>query len=488
MLRIMILVIALCAGAVRPFCAPLFVQTSDDLWPEWLHLISVSPLPAGTDAIRLPPGFDAPGDHVIMGLGGAGRVVGLMPRVPVVRLGDERLSATGTEVARGAIQTLPLCAVSLPEVALPLDGIFPDQPGYALRQDVTLQLESSDRRLRGWYAKLPSPAPWSGAPISWIEAVGDIMPARGVDQALMAKDGLERVFGNTLALLRGSSFLLGNLESSAARTGTAQDKSYTFRFRAEAVEKLKEAGFSYLSLANNHTFDFGRDGFLQTLAGLSRWGVVTSGAGSDLQQASRPAVVHIGQQEVRVLSFGDFPVDRTGFDGRAEERASDSRPGILWLDGQGLEIASRAFCGRGSFNIAFVHGGREWSVFPTSEQKRLYRELIRNGANLVIGAHPHVLEGMEAFDGSLIAYSLGNFLFPGMAGTPGGQDSVILRLGVYNGKIRYVLAYPVRLQGRTVSRAPDERARNLLMSRTRVLAREGVRPDEGWQKTVRQVF
>jgi poly-gamma-glutamate capsule biosynthesis protein CapA/YwtB (metallophosphatase superfamily) len=488
MSRIMILVLALCFGALRPSCAPLFVQASDDLWPEWLRLISASHLPEGVETIRLPPGFDAPGDAVTVRLRGAGKVIDVMPLVPVARLGDERRTATSQEVDRGTVQTRPLCAVSLPDVALPLDGAFPDQPGYPLRQDVMLALESSDRRLLRWYAGLPGPAPWSGASISWIEAVGDIMPARGVDQALMQKDGLERVFGNTLALLRGSSLLLGNLESSAARGGIAQNKSYTFRFRGEAVQRLKEAGFSYLSLANNHTFDFGAEGFLQTLASLSQWGVMTSGAGSDLPQAARPAVIHVGRQTVRVLSFGDFPVDNTGFDGLTEEGARDSRPGILWLNRQGLAIASRAFSGGGSFNIAFVHGGQEWRITPTTEQKRLYRELVRSGANLVLGAHPHVLEGLEAFDGSLIAYSLGNFLFPGMEGTPGGQDSVILRLGIYDGKVRYVLAYPVRLQGRTVSRAADGRAWKLLMSRTRMLAREGVRSDEGWQKMVRQVF
>ncbi|HTP59871.1 MAG TPA: CapA family protein, partial [Spirochaetia bacterium] len=298
---------------------------------------------------------------------------------------------------------------------------------------------------------------------------------RGVDNSLLENGGLDRVFGDTLALLRGSDLLLGNLESSAALAGTAQNKSYTFRFRGEAVGRLKDAGFSYLSLANNHTFDFGTEGFLQTLAALSRWGVATSGAGADLTEASRPWVFHVGQQEIRVLSFGDFPVDRTGFDGRAEEAARDSRPGILWLDERGIQIAARAFSGQESFNVAFVHGGEEWRNSPTAEQKRLYRELVHDGADLVIGAHPHVLEGMEAIDGSLIAYSLGNFLFPGMGGTPGGEDSVILRLGVYHGSVRYVQAFPVRLRDRTVRRAADARAWNMLMSRTRALARQNER-------------
>jgi len=72
----------------------------------------------------------------------------------------------------------------------------------------------------------------------------------------------------------------------------------------------------------------------------------------------------------------------------------------------------------------------------------------------VIGSHPHVLQPMEARQGRLIAYSLGNFLFPGMEGTPGGQESMIVRVGVMNGAIRCVEMYPVRLEGGSVSLAP----------------------------------
>jgi len=488
MWRIIVLSLALGASALRLSCSPLFVQTPDDLWPQWRNFVEAFPLPAGTWVVRLPLGFEPPGDSVSLNLGGPGKKVGLMPLVPVARLGDERRAATRAEVDQGLVRTLPLCKVSLPDVALPLDGSLPDGPGYPLVSDVCLGLKSSDGRLRQWYSRLPSSPPNAGASIAWIEAVGDIMPARGVDSVLIAEGGLEIVFGDTLALLRGSSFLLGNLESSAALSGAAQDKSYTFRFHPEAVGALKRAGFSYLSLANNHTFDFGVQGFLQTLNALSTWQVSTSGAGTNLEEAGRPAVAMIGAQEIRILSFGAFPVDVTGFDGRVVERAQGSRPGILWLDSQGFAAAAKGFAGNGAFNIAFVHGGTEWSVTPTSQQRRLYRQLVRHGADLVIGAHPHVLEGMEAFDGRLIAYSLGNFIFPGMQGTPGGQDSVILRLGVYEGKVRYVQAFPVHLEDGTVRRAADEPAWQELMSRTRALTDAGVRPEDGWQKITREVF
>ena len=315
--------------------------------------------------------------------------------------------------------------------------------------------------------------------------MGDVMPARGVDAMLLSEGGVERVFGDTLPLLRGSQLLLGNLESSTASHGTAENKSYTFRFRPAAVQKLKDAGFSYLSLANNHSYDFGQEGFLETLASLSRCGIRTSGAGSDIQEASRPTVEWAGTQKVRILSFGAFPVDKTGFDGRVSERAGSSRAGILWLDDAELTSAAKAFS-PDAFNIAFVHGGTEWSRTTTQEQRRLYRELLNHGADLVLGAHPHVLQGMEAVDGKLIAYSLGNFLFPGMEGTPGGQDSIILRLGIYEGKIRYVQSFSVRLRAGIVRRASSEEAREELLRQTRAVNAQPESSIEGWQKLARE--
>ena len=232
-------------------------------------------------------------------------------------------------------------------------------------------------------------------------------------------------------------------------SGTKARKTYTFRFDPRALEALAAAGFSYLSLANNHTFDYGTAGFLDTLVSLAEAGIATSGAGRTAQDASLPAVLKVGDMEVRLLSFGAYPVDRTGFDGRATARAGDNRPGTLWLDEDGLAAAARGFSPN-AFNIAVVHGGEEWSTTPTAAQRKSYRDLVSAGADLVIGSHPHVLQGLEAVNGSLIAYSLGNFLFPGMDGTPGGESSAILEVGTWNRKIVALRIVPVRLRGTSV--------------------------------------
>jgi poly-gamma-glutamate synthesis protein (capsule biosynthesis protein) len=282
------------------------------------------------------------------------------------------------------------------------------------------------------------------------------MPARGVDSQLMAQGGLERVFGDTLPLLAGSDLVLGNLEGAATRRGEKASKSFTFRFEPAALGSLARAGFSYLSLTNNHTFDYGDQGFIDSLAALSAAGIATSGAGLDEEQAWKTADLAAGDTPVRIISFGAYPVDRTGFDGRRTARAGRAKPGILWLDEQGIARAAALFS-PGTLDVVMIHGGEEWTRLPTVRQRELYGGLLHAGADVVIGSHSHVLQPVEAVGGGLAAWSLGNFLFPGMEGTPGGEDSAILRLGVFAGAVRYVQLVPVRLKGTTVRLTPGPR-------------------------------
>ena len=372
----------------------------------------------------MPPGID-PGAIVVrdVAVNGAGvppgsRIVETIVLAPVARFWEAPSSVTRASAESGAAAAGAPGERRAPRRRLPVDGLFPGDPGYPLVRGLAVSIIGDDDRLVRWFESLPPPDHAEQPRIHWIGAVGDIMPARGVDAVLLAPGGDRRVFGDTLPILRGLDLLLGNLEAPATGSGTKARKTYTFRFDPRALEGLAAAGFSYLSLANNHTFDYGTAGFLDTLVSLADAGIATSGAGRTAQDASLPAVLKVGDMEVRLLSFGAYPVDRTGFDGRATARAGDNRPGTLWLDEDGLAAAARAFSPN-AFNIAVVHGGEEWSTTPTAAQRKGYRDLVSAGADLVIGSHPHVLQGLEAVNGSLIAYSLGNFLFPGMDGTPG---------------------------------------------------------------------
>jgi len=444
---------ALCARL-----SALDIQVPNALRPSWDRLEAAHPVPGGIEAGAIVvSGADQPGF----------RIVEDTTVVPVVRFWESQPSLTREQARSGRVRVLPLAQVALPDVAVPVEGLFPGDPGYPLESLVSVGIQGDDDKLRRWFDS--APAVERPGRIRWIGAVGDVMPARGVDAAMRGPGGLQRVFGDTLPLLRGVDLLLGNLEAAATARGVQGKKTYTFRFDPRALAGLTSTGFGYLSLANNHTFDFGKDGFTDTLAALEKAGIATSGAAGNLQGAERPSELALGETPVRVLSFADYPVDRTGFDGRVVARAAEATPGTLWLDDEGLAAAARSFDST-SFNIAMVHGGVEWSTVPAAEQRRSYLALLRAGADLVIGSHPHVLQAMEASSGKLVAYSLGNFLFPGMEGTPGGQSSVILRVGILGRRIVAVRPVSVWLDGRTVRLDPAERALNTLRRLSRALA------------------
>ncbi len=465
----------LCASLPLAAQERLLIDSPDALWPVWQALQAAHPLPAGVTAERAGPDAPSGAPRLVLTLNPVpdSRVIARIALAPVGILGDARDSATLAQVRAGAVRTAPVASIALPEVALPVDGRYPGDPDYPLDADLHATLTGPRGAARSWFEGLPTATDESGGSlpaegVTWIGAVGDIMPARGVDAALLSAGGAERVFGDTLPVLRAFGMLLGNLEAAATQSGVRANKSYTFRFDSRAIPTLVSAGFSYLSLTNNHTFDYGATGFLDTLAAVRAAGAATSGVGANQDAAAQPYTARLGDVEVRILSFADYPVDQTGFDGRKVAMATPERPGMLWLDSKGLQIAAGAFR-QGALNIAMVHGGREWSRVPTSEQRTLYRALVDAGANVVIGSHPHVLEGLEAYHGGLIAYSVGNFLFPGMQGTNGGEDSVILRLGVSLGAVRYVEYTPVRLSGITVRLDPRDSTLRALRASTRAL-------------------
>lgn len=351
----------------------------------------------------------------------------------------------------------PLSAISLPNRALPTGGDYPGDDGYPWYRDTVIQVVSADGKLVDsaadegavlyeWLSQfsvqVDPPA------ITWIGGVGDILPARGVEKLLPL--GLEEVFGDTLPVLASVDLLLGNLEGAVTTRGTRASKSYTFRFHPRVLNPLAEAGFDYLSLTNNHSFDYGVVGFADTLAHLGAAGLHTSGAGSDLEAASAPSTFVSDDTEVRILSVGAYPRERNGFDGKSKTSATNDAPGVLWK-GDAANAAISGISSDETFDILMVHGGEEWSTEPSEEFKNLLRSYVDLGADLILGSHPHVVHGLEAYKGRLIAYSLGNFIFPGMEETRYGEESMIVRLGVFNNAIKYVEIVPVEIEGRRLS-------------------------------------
>ncbi len=163
----------------------------------------------------------------------------------------------------------------------------------------------------------------------------------------------------------------------------------------------RPGGFDAVTLANNHILDYGPGGLADTIALLDRAGIIHTGAGFSREEALRPAVVEICGVKVAFIGMS-----KTGSMVKADAHVL---PLDLETAREAIGIARRAGA---SVVICSPHWGRELAYFPTPDQQAFGRGLIDAGADLVVGHHPHVIQGVETYRDKLIFYSLGNFNFP----------------------------------------------------------------------------
>ncbi len=275
-----------------------------------------------------------------------------------------------------------------------------------------------------------------------IAVVGDLMFARDIT-TLMQERGVEYPFARVRSLLSDTDLTLGNLEGTFTERGQALPKEYTFRAPPSLARTLSWAGFEAVSLANNHTWDYGLEGMDDTIRTLDALGVRHAGAGRDEDAAMAPSVLRTPSGvTVALLAFSDV--------GEVQFAASE-RPGVARADEASIERAVRRATGLADFVVAYLHWGYEYTYAPTERQRTLAGAAVRAGASAVIGAHPHVLQPWERVEGVPVLYSLGNFVFdlePAdvdyWAGI-GPFQSVVARLTLTEGEVARVSFSPVMI-------------------------------------------
>jgi poly-gamma-glutamate synthesis protein (capsule biosynthesis protein) len=241
--------------------------------------------------------------------------------------------------------------------------------------------------------------------------VGDMNFARSLARNyLLAGRGVE-VLGAVRDELRAADIAVGNLESILLERGRVTDTTNSPTFagpQRETIPVLLDAGFDLLGTANNHAWDFQRDGLLESLAWLDSAGLPHTGTGADLDAAWRPAVMRAKGRTVAVFAI-------TGIINHPSltVRGWEAECCIAWLDTLEAEARFRAArAGGADLVVAFVHAGLvEYRGVPDAAVILNFRALVRAGADAVIGHHPHVPQGVEWVDGRPIVYSLGNFVF-----------------------------------------------------------------------------
>jgi poly-gamma-glutamate capsule biosynthesis protein CapA/YwtB (metallophosphatase superfamily) len=252
-----------------------------------------------------------------------------------------------------------------------------------------------------------------------LAAVGDVTFGNGVAR-MIGLYGARYPWLSVAPVLRRADIALVNLEGAVSTSGTpVPNKEFHFRGPPAALAAAgRFAGVDVVSVANNHTLDYGRVAFLDTLRYARRYGIRTVGGGADLERARRPAVLPLGGITVAFLGYSD--VRPLGFD------AGPGLPGTAPAFPELITADVRAARERADVVVVYFHWGIERSFSPTARQHSLARVSFAAGAHIVLGSHPHVQQPRERFGARFVGWSLGNFVFG--ASSPGTERTGILGL------------------------------------------------------------
>ena len=234
-----------------------------------------------------------------------------------------------------------------------------------------------------------------------ILIAGDWAPIRAF--APIIEDSPESVYGDLLPVIRSADLSIVNLEAPLSDIGTPVNKSgAVFKGEARHVAGLTCVPFHAVTLANNHVFDFGLDAFSQTRDVLDENGIRYTGAGMDEEEAITPLILEASGITVGIINFSE---------GEDLTHAGDARPGVMGWNIDRVARAVRELKQKVNLVMVVSHCGIEYIPFPPPYVADTFRELARAGADLVIGHHPHVPQGIS-FEGRVpICHSLGNFVF-----------------------------------------------------------------------------
>lgn len=282
----------------------------------------------------------------------------------------------------------------------------------------------------------------SSNPTITLSFVGDILLDYGVGD-LIAREGPMAPWESVKDILSASDFTMGNLECAVGTTGIPMpNKTYTFRADPVALEGLVGSGFDAVSLANNHTLDYGTECFLETLDHVAASGIAVVGAGRNETEARAPHIFEKNGIKVGVLATNlVYPEVSWG--------ATDTRPGQAtdWGSrrGSGICASVEALSQEVDVVVVMLHWGEERKTEPESWVKNMETGLLEAGADIIIGGHPHILRGIRYNGQTLTAHSMGNFVFTIRADVPACQESGILSVTISKTGIESAAVHPTRI-------------------------------------------
>lgn len=257
-----------------------------------------------------------------------------------------------------------------------------------------------------------------------------------------------KLFHDVKPLLDAATFNVVNFEGVATTARIPHEfKQYLLRMPKDAAAILASARISVATLANNHAFDYGYQGLFDSLLSLREAGIATTGAGRNLDEATRPVILPGGDS-------GSSPICIYAFTRVLPSSfwATQKKSGTAYSDVASMAKLVRECANSGYFTIVTFHWGEELSKTPQPYQSYIAKQMIDAGAQAVIGHHPHLLQPIEVYAGRPIIHSLGNFAFGTMPRTTrqngmaaafhisgGGNEikAVLTPLNVTNSQVNY---------------------------------------------------
>jgi poly-gamma-glutamate capsule biosynthesis protein CapA/YwtB (metallophosphatase superfamily) len=287
----------------------------------------------------------------------------------------------------------------------------------------------------------------AGAGIVTIAAVGDMMFG-GSSESIMEQQGYDYPFATTRHILTAADLTIGNLETPLTGQGAPiTEKEFLFRNPPEKVgPALQRAGFDIVNLANNHIMDYGPQGLQDTIQALQHYGIQTHGAGMNLAAARQPVIFELPQGlKAGFLAYScTFP---------EEFWATDDKAGTAFCHEQNVRAdVARLAEQKVDIIVVSFHWGVERMKELRPYQPLLAHAAIDAGADLVIGHHPHILQGVEHYRDGLILYSLGNFTFGSR--TQHARTSVVANITFSGGKFSKLEMTPINVDNFEVDFQP----------------------------------
>ncbi len=345
---------------------------------------------------------------------------------------------------------------TMPPTQRPLliDGYQPDDPDYPLWDSWSLVGQAGYETAVADLAAILQPI-LAPKPVIKLAAVGDVNLDRSLGNAIL-EGHIDYPFANFAAYLQSADLAVGNLETALGDIGEPAPKNYTFQSPPAAAQTIGNAGFDVMSLANNHALDYGPESLLQGIGLLNEQNVAVIGAGVNAAAARAPFITEANGLTVAFLSYVQVPVEVTSHFDTATWTATADTPGLAWAVPAEISQDVTAVRSQVDLVVVIVHSGYEYVIPPSQEQLDAAHAAIDAGADIVIGHHAHILQGVEFYKDGVIVYGLGNFAF----NIDGEPNTVLLNVWLDADGVRQLEFVPAIIQfgGQPRLATPEEGA------------------------------